>query len=486
MEQEVSDIVLFLGRFHPLMLHLPIGFLVMAAILEGFSRITNAKQYKPAIRFVLLLGCVSATVTAVLGYLLSQAGGYNEQMLAIHQWSGIGVALASGGAYLLKHWQEKEASELLDRAYISVLSLMMLALAVAGHYGGSLTHGSDYLTQYMPNGLRAIAGLPPKEETGFKKITNLPEAKVYSDIIHPILETRCTSCHNEIKKKGELQMHTRELLLKGGENGPVFVEGNAGESEMIRRINLPENHDDHMPPEGKRQLNDEYKRLLEWWINKGAPFDKKVAQLEVNDEVQSALDLLVDPQANMSPAEKLLASDIPLANQQALSELKKEGVDIRPVASGSNWLQADIPEARSGDSLVTVLGNISTQLTWLDLGGTLTTDAALESVGTFSNLTRLHLQNTGITDAGLSHVTSLPNLEYLNLYGTDVTDQGIQQLKELKNLRKLFVWQTQVTEEGANTLKQALPDLKVNLGMSDTTGVTIKGRKTDETESIEG
>lgn len=471
MEQEVSDIVLFLGRFHPLILHLPIGFLVMAVILEVASRFKRFEQFGIATGFVLLLGSFSAFIAAILGYMLAQAGGYNEQILAIHQWSGIGVAVVSGCAYLLKWRHEKNPSKIADRAYLSLLSIMMLAMAVAGHYGGSLTHGSDYLTQHMPNGLRAVAGLPPKEVKGFKQITNIQEAQIYNDIVDPILETRCTSCHNETKSKGDLQMHNRELLLKGGENGPVFVEGDAGESDMIRRILLPENHDDHMPPEGKRPLTDEHKKLLEWWVSSGAPFNKKVADIEVSDEIQSALNTLVDPQANMSPAEKLLASEVTPADRQMLGSLKKLGVDIRPVSSGSNWLQADVPQNRSVDSLMTDLSNASAQITWLDLGSTVTTDEGLETIGKLSNLTRLHLQNTEVTDEGLVHLTGLSNLELLNLYGTKVTDEGIQQLKELPHLRKLFVWLTKVTQEGAQELENALPGLEVNMGLSDTTGV---------------
>ncbi len=471
MEQEVSDIVLFFGRFHPLILHLPIGFLVMAFILEILSRTKRFESYGAAAGFVLLLGSITAAVTALLGYLLSQAGGYNEQVLTIHKWSGIGVAVLSGGAYGFKCWHEKQASVVVDRVYLSLISVMMLTLAVAGHYGGSLTHGSDYLTRYMSNELRAIVGMSPREQRGFNEITNLQEAVVYDDIIDPILETRCTSCHNESKKKGELQMHTRDLLLKGGEGGPVLVEGNAGESEMIRRIHLPEHHDEHMPPDGKRQLTDEHKDLLAWWIENGAPFDKKVAEIEVPEQVQSALNTLVDPQANMSPAEKLLASEISPADQQVLADLKNKGINIRPVFAGSSWLQADIPQNRSVDSLITFISKASTQITWLDLGGTVITDEGLKTLGKFKNLTRLHLHNTDVTDEGLSHLTDLPNLEHLNLYGTSVTDEGIQQLEELPNLRKLFVWQTRITQEGAGELEKALPGLEINLGLSDTTGV---------------
>lgn len=465
MEQGASDIVVFFGRFHPLILHLPIGFLVIAFALEILSRFERFRQYKPAVGFVLLLGAVSAVVAAGLGYMLAQAGGYNDDLLAIHQWTGIGVAVAAIIALALQWQSQVKASAVLDKAYISVLSLMMIFLTVAGHYGGSLTHGSDYLTQYMPNGLRSIAGLPPRESKGIKKITNLNEAVVFDDIIYPILDTRCVSCHNDSKRKGDLMMHTREALLKGGESGPIFVAGNVDESDMIHRIHLPENDEDHMPPEGKSQLTDEQVELLAWWVSEGAPFDKTVAEVQVDEKMQAILNTLVDPNANKTEVEILLASEVKPADEQILTQLQGEGVQVMPLAAQLHWLQANVGQSQSGDSLINGLTKVSEQLTWLDLGGTATTDQALASIAKFKNLTRLHLENTQVTDEGLQHLKDLPYLEYLNLYGTQVSDEGIQQLSGLKNLKRLYVWQTQVTKQGALQLQEALPGLEVNLGL---------------------
>lgn len=465
MDQETSDIVLFFGRFHPMILHLPIGFLYIAFALEVLSRFERFRQYKPAVGLALALGAASAVVAAILGYMLAQAGGYNEDLLAVHQWSGIGVAAFSVAAFLLYRQSQRKPSVVVDRTYISVLSVMAIALIVAGHYGGSLTHGSDYLTQYMPNSLRTIAGLPPKEPKGFKKIANLSEAVVFTDIVYPILDARCNSCHNESKSKGDLQMHTVEALMKGGESGPVFVAGNVEESELLKRIHLPEDHDDHMPPEGKTQLTDEQIQLLGWWIEEGASFDKTVAQVNVSEEMQAVLNTLVDPDANKTEVEKLLASAVAPAGEQMLSQLKNAGIMVMPLAAEVHWLQASVPQNQSGDSLINSLGKVSEQLTWLDLGGTATTDQALAAIAQFKNLTRLHLENTQVTDEGLQHLKDLPYLEYLNLYGTKVSNEGIQQLAGLKNLKKLYVWQTQVTTEGATQLQQALPTLEVNLGI---------------------
>lgn len=486
MDQEVSDIVLFFGRFHPLILHLPIGFLAIAFLLELLSRFERFRSYRPAVEPALLLGAGSAVVAAGLGYMLAQGGGYNEDLLDLHQWLGIGVAIASVLSYFLLRQARSSTRPAMDKAYVSVFSVTVLVLMGAGHFGGSLTHGSDYLTKYMPNPLRTLAGLPPKEIKEEQKITNLDSAVVYTDIIHPILDARCVSCHNDDKKKGELMMHTVAALEAGGEGGPIFVAGNAEESRMIQRIHLPMIDEEHMPPDGKSQLSDEQIELLTWWIDQGASFDKTVAELSADEEMQAVLATLADPDANKTEVEKLLTSEVPAVDEPTMQQLKASGVSIMPLAAEVAWLQASASAKQSGDSLLQQLSPVAEQLTWLDLGNTQLTDEALQALSQFKHLTRLHLENTAVSDAGLAHLKELEYLEYLNLYGTKVSDEGLQHLTGLDNLRHLYLWQTEVTSEGAAQLQEAIPGLEVNLGLDAAPADSIKTaeKKSDTQENV--
>ncbi|SHN32458.1 Uncharacterized membrane protein [Cyclobacterium lianum] len=463
MEQS-SEIIIFFGRFHPLLLHLPIGFLVLGFLMELLSRKEQFAYLKPAIGFVLGLGAISALGTAILGLMLAQAGDYGEDLLFIHQWAGILLVLFAFGSWWFYAQKQKKSDLKLQRAYLGSLVLMMLFLGVAGHYGGSLTHGSNYLTQYMPNGLKKLAGIPV-EEKGPKLIENLDEAVVYTDIIHPIMEIRCNSCHNADKKKGDLQMHTREALMKGGENGPVFTAGNAAESEMIKRIHLDPNHDDHMPPKGKSQLSDEQVLLLEWWINEGAPFDKKVAELEADQEVQTVLLTLTDPNANKTAVEILLAEGTTAPDQEKLNAYVQEGIAIKPLSNDTNWLQVTLYKKDPVDEILgRLVADFPEQITWLDVKDTPLTDEGLAAIGRFKHLTRLRAEKTSITDAGLAHLKNLEYLESLNIYGTEVGNEGLDHLAELPNLRRLYAWDTQVSREGAARLKEGSAQLDINLG----------------------
>jgi uncharacterized membrane protein len=68
----------FFGRLHPILLHLPIGFLLLAWLMELASRQKRWTNLQPAVGFALNLGMLSAIVAAASGYWLSREGGYEE------------------------------------------------------------------------------------------------------------------------------------------------------------------------------------------------------------------------------------------------------------------------------------------------------------------------------------------------------------------------------------------------------------------------
>ncbi|MBC7924006.1 MAG: ribonuclease inhibitor [Ferruginibacter sp.] len=464
-----SDWLIFLGRFHPLLVHLPIGFLLVAFLMEVFSRFRRYEGLQPATSFVLLLGAVSAVATTVLGYFLSLGGGYDEDTLFWHQWLGIGVAVAAVLAYALKAKLLPRLGSFNTRVYLPVFSVAILALMAAGHYGGSLTHGSDYLTQHMPPTLRKVAGLPPPPvRVVSKPITNVQEAVVYADIIHPILESRCVNCHNANKQKGNLRMDNPEELIKGGKHGKVFVSGDPAKSKLFQSLLLPEEDEQHMPPKGKTPLTGEQIALIHWWIETGASFDKKVGQVQASPDAQKALAGLGAAQTEPGAPTGVLAQKVPAADPKAVAQLQKLGFQTAPIAQDNHFLQARF--TRSSDTLnakrLQGLLPLAKQITWLDLSNVGQIDGNLKGLEKLTNLTRLHLERSGITDADLSPVKELTNLEYLNLYGTGITDGGLQHLAALKNLKALYLWETKVSESGIQRLQQQIPRLKIDVGVS--------------------
>ena len=455
------DFLVFLGRFHPLVVHLPISFLLLGALLEVLSRMKRYAELRPAVSFVLFLGAISAVFAVIAGLLLSITGDYGGDDLWWHKWLGIGVAVTAILAYWLKKRSARTEELGMRRAYAGVLTASGALLIVASHFGGSLTHGSDYLTSYMPEPFRTWAGIEPREEAKPIVLENVDEAQVYSDIIHPILDARCVSCHNPRKKKGDLLLTTQEEILAGGENGPVIENGNADDSEIYRRLTLPKDHDDHMPPSGRRPLSDDHIRLIGWWIEQGAPFESTVAQITTDDEVRGILDRMAS-----EAQEAAFALQVSPADPADLQALKDKGVLIMPLSQETNLLQATFLNVADdfSDNDLKLLEPLSEQLAWLNLGRSSITDEGMQYIKGLKNLSKLHLEKTAVTDDGLANLSELERLQYLNLYGTAVSDNGLEHLKNLKNLSALYLWQSNATREGADRLKTEIPGLEINLG----------------------
>jgi uncharacterized membrane protein len=455
-----ADFLLFLGRFHPLVVHLPIGFLLLAFLMELFSRIPRFKHLGLSVPFVLALGILSTIVAALLGYFLSLDGGYEEDTLFWHKWLGISVGIIALVAFILKvkFYQLK-----VSKAYLPLFTVSVLVLMITGHLGGVLTHGSDYLTQYMPDPLRAVAGLPPKEKKEKIVISDINEALVFDHIIHPIFEEKCISCHNPKKLKGDLRLDNPEGILKGGEEGEVITAGNAAESRLFHLINLPSVDEDRMPPRGKKPLTDDEIALIGWWIDNGAPFDQKVPQLAINDDIKPKLDRLVT-----KPEDTFFSRNIAPADPAAVQDLKKSGILVMQLGQDINFLNVNFINAADTLKLehIELLTPVKEQVTWLDLRNKKTmTDDLVSPLKDFTNLTRLHLENSGITDKGVKELENLESLEYLNLYGTAISDQSIESLAKLKNLKRVFLWQTNVTGKGVAALREKRPDVEVNMGI---------------------
>jgi len=300
--------------------------------------------------------------------------------------------------------------------------------------------------------------------------TDPAKAKVFDDVLVPVLSAKCYDCHGADKDKGKLRLHTKKDLLKGGKGSgsKIIVKGKLDDSELFYRMSLPKDDDDVMPPfdedEPHNPVTPEELKVFEAWILAGASFDAKVADLK-GDVRTAAEKILKNPPKKKQSALAALQPKLPEvepANAKALEEIQKIGVLAMPIAQNTNalYINGSYVGDKFGDEQAKKLVGVSGQLLWLNLARTKVSDAGLSEVSKLSKLTRLHLENTGVTDAGLAHVSKLANLEYLNLYGTKVSDKGVAHLKKLKNLKKVFLWKTGITPKGAADLRSAFVDSK--------------------------
>ena len=277
------EILLFIGRLHPLLVHLPIGMLAVLAALEIIARFPRFKNAAASAGFILALAAPLAVVTAACGWLLSLGGGYDENLLAWHKWLGTGTAAAAAVVAAILFQQGK------TNAYRASLFVTVGLLMAAGHLGGSLTHGSDYLTRYAPDPVRKLLGLPgaakPAPALSADELRRLP---VFTGVIEPVFESKCVGCHGPQKSKGDFRLDSFAALLRGGKNDIAIKAGDAAQSPLLQRALLPAGDDDHMPPDGRPQLTAAEIALLKWWIDAGAPETNVLGSLQPPPEILAA------------------------------------------------------------------------------------------------------------------------------------------------------------------------------------------------------
>lgn len=267
------DLTLFLGHFHPMLLHLPIGMIVILATLEIIAWVPKFQRANVSAGFILAVATPLAAVTALLGWLLSHEGGYDARLIFWHQW--LGFATAAGCALTAIFYRLRNRV-----AYHASLFSTAAVMSVAGHLGGSLTHGSDYLTEHAPSFVKKILG----DETKIAPASGTASDSAFAQLVQPVLKEYCVNCHGPEKAKGGLRLDSYAAVMKGGEHGPVVLASDAEKSILLKVLALPAEHDDHMPPDGKPQPSADDLALLKWWIAAGASETKTSAELQLPAE----------------------------------------------------------------------------------------------------------------------------------------------------------------------------------------------------------
>jgi uncharacterized membrane protein/mono/diheme cytochrome c family protein len=431
----------FLGHFHPLLVHLPIGMLLLAFVLECMMRFQRRVELQLAIDWAIRLGTAAAIASAGSGWLLATEGGFEADLLQQHRYWGIGTVLI----FLLLIGLRRQ------KLYFPVFVAGIIALSITGHLGGSLTHGTDYLAW-------------DKAETGSSiapVVATLDETTpIFAALIQPILQDKCVSCHRPEKRKGNLDFTTKEAMLIGGKHGPVFVAGNADSSHMMQRMLLPMHLDEHMPPSGKKQLEPAEIETIMWWINNGASFE---ANLKMQP-LPPALEAQWKQQREEAPTSPVFARKIDAPNAAAVQQLLALHADIQPLAAQSPWLKVSFAGQKTlTDAHWQVLKKVREQVVDLDVSHSNVADNDLKTI-TFPHLIRLNVAHTAVGKALPELLQASPYLEVLNATGSSADDAIQSVLPTLLHLKKVFLWQSGVSESTLKTLQQQLPKVRFETG----------------------
>lgn len=487
--EEASQLWLFLGRFHALIVHLPIGLVLAVPILELVGSAKGKEAIRNAVPTVLWLVVLSAIAATAFGYLLMTGEPDDSLLMQRHLWSGLTFGACAVVTLLLR---------LRTRgfAYVGFLGLSLASVSMAGHLGGALVHGSGYLTKYAPEALKPMLamGLGTSSSSegdaaleeggeGESAVAAVPvgEQPVFANFVMPIMEAKCTECHNADKTKGKLRLDTYELIMAGSEGAdyPNVEPGDLDASELIYRMTLPSDDDDFMPPDGKEPLSDDELAVVSWWVKSGASQDATVAELAADEAMMTRLqalsaaltgdeDAVVDGASTdevESQWETLTDEERQARLDEVMAAADHFNFSVMPISAEDDRLKVNVVNAAKefGDDQLATLAPVAEQILWLDVGRSQISDEGLKTIGQMANLERLHLENTGVTDEGIAHLGGLTRLEYLNLYGTGVTDSIFDTLANSRDLRKLYLWQTQVDPAEARAFQRSM-SLEVNIG----------------------
>ncbi len=427
----------FFGKFHPLLVHLPIGVFIFGVFLKGYVVFKKQEVDERIFKLIIAATVISSLLSVVTGLILFSGGDYEKDTVLFHRNMGIVFTAVS---VLIYFFNQKRWS-------IVIWLFGLVVLLFTGHLGGNLTHGEDYLTLELSKPQR-------------KPIANVQEAKVFDDLVRPILEEKCWSCHSSKKQKGKLRLDEKEFILKGGKNGKCIDPLN---SLLLERLNLPDGEEEHMPPKGKPQLSNQEKQILDWWIKNGADFNKKAKEISQTPADKKAL-LSFQSGENFTVSESIIPEKkVSEPSKTALEILQKAGVVVNRISPETNYITITVFENRLQEKEISALKELKKNILILIARGHKDKNLIAE-IGNFSNLRKLNLAESGITDDDLNKFSSLAELRDINLGGTAVTEKGLLNLKTLGKLKTIFVYNSKFNKKQFKQLKAQFPKTRIDTG----------------------
>ncbi len=454
----VFDISSFFGRFHPLVVHLPIGFILLAIIIEIYTGYKKINISIRVISFCWFLGFISSLFAALFGWLLASNGYYIEENIFLHRWSGILIVLLS-----FIGWGMKTKMINLFKNQDSFINYsILILLLIVGHQGGNITHGKNHIFEFAPGFIKKYFYEENTQLISYKE-KEVDSIKIFSELILPIFKNKCVACHNNDISSGGLNMANMEKILEGGASGSFIDEGNSAKSILFKRITLSQNNTKFMPPSGEPLTYDEI-NLIKWWINHDVKNDISLSEVELSNEDKLLLNKLFEIDTKEKPWYENL-KNLPKLDSKDLKSLEKNNYSWKLLAYNYPLIEVKFNGNKINDNNFTEILKFKEHMISLNLTNCELNDSQLNFISQFENLMFLNIQNNPISDKGIPNLKSLTHLEKLNLYGTNVSDISLKTFSEIKSLKKIYLWNTKVTEEKLNEFNLENPLKKALLGI---------------------
>lgn len=438
----------FAGALHPVVLHLPIGLLAAAVLLElgpfGWGLIGGPRR---ALNGLLAL---SAVVAAASGWLLGRGDDYAAELVDEHRWQGIAVAGLCVAVALLDRVGRGPRARGARRAALLAACVAML---VAGHHGGMLTHGRQHLASAPPPLDRWLGASSDARGSADRRVPAIdppasaavggPTTRAGLESVLAALESRCYECHGESKRKAGLRLDTDEGLAS------VLVAGDPAASTILERLRLPRGDEEAMPPSGPALAEDTI-AALEAWIARGA------ASEELRSARAGAI-ALRDERARRRESEARLATTV--------AELTGARLEALDSSETGGLLSVDFRHGapRLEPAGAAALAPLAGRVVELRLAGLELPTDALDALPVLPLLEVLRVERTDLDDARLALLLErAPKLELLNLHSSRVTSASVDALARSTGLIRLVAYDTPLANEGLAHLEALRPELRVD------------------------
>jgi len=430
-----NTILLWFGKLHPLVLHFPI--VIGIAIIIYFLFFQNRPLEENTEKLVLVGNALTASIVALLGLFLSKQDAYTATTLNLHKWGGVSIAFISGSFIYIKNISSS-LKKILAIGYLFVLLFFT-------HQGALLTHGENALSIPEP--------VVVKTEEVKKNDSSLT---VYEKAIEPILAQKCVSCHGPEKIKGNLQLQSPELIIKGGKDGNILNGIQNEEALLLQRIHLPNTDEKHMPPDGKLQLTIEELNLLSKWVKAGGNFTKKISELTKTDSL-SILAMAYKAPTKSSGDNKNNAPD--------LKEYNSSYLTVNYLFNGSEEIEVNFFQSSfyKKEQLTNLL-KIKDKIVSLNMQGMPLTKEDLAIIVQFTHLKKLNLNYTKLALNDLEPLKTMTSLKNLSICGMELNQNSLTKFLEKSTFSEIHIWNNHSNEKEFEQLSTSNKKIKIIIG----------------------
>jgi uncharacterized membrane protein len=423
----------FFGRFHLLAVHLPIALILLVPVMELVGRDARYSYLRASIPFVLVLAFIGATFAAILGWCLARSGAYSGALVSQHMWGAASLVFL----FWLCCVSQGRGGRLEILYRIALIASVGL-VAWTGYRGGQISQGENHLTEFMPQPLRKVLGVPANPALDGASGNG---DTFYAARIQPILSAQCLPCHGREKRKGGLQLDNYTGLVHGGKDGVVVKAGDVHGSDLYRRITLAPGDDNFMPKGGKPPLSADQVKLIELWIANGASSAAKVDSIKdaPTGVLRTEVTFEKPDMAKVARGRAEIAS--PLAT---LQQRFPDVADYESRDSADLVLNASLLGSGFKDNDLKAFAPVAGHIVVADFSRTGITDASAPFIADMKRLRVLRLNHTRVSDGTVQSLARLDQLSSLSIFDTAVTSAALPTIEAMHSLRICYAGQTAI------------------------------------------